>query len=63
MKNWRPINLLNVAYKMISKEIILRVNLVFEQIISPEQTQFQDASYIARIQDIIDYSDQEHLPA
>lgn len=67
LKNWRPITLLNVDYKMISKTITSRLKLVLEQIISPEQScsvPGRDiAENIASIRDVIDYSEQEHLPA
>ena len=38
LKNWRPISLLNVDYKIISKVLTLRLSKVLEFIVSPDQT-------------------------
>ena len=37
MKNWRPISLLNVDYKICSKVLSLRLSRVLEFIIDPDQ--------------------------
>lgn len=38
LKNWRPISLLNVDYKICSKAITLRLSKVLDSIIDPDQT-------------------------
>ena len=38
LKNWRPISLLNVDYKICSKVLSIRLSQVLENIISPDQT-------------------------
>ena len=38
LKNWRPISLLNVDYKICSKAFSLRLSKVLESIIDPDQT-------------------------
>ena len=38
LKNWRPISLLNVDYKIISKAITMRLSNVIEHIVHPDQT-------------------------
>ena len=59
LKNWRPISLLNVDYKILSKVITNRLNQIMHIIIGPEQTcgipsrQIHENLMVAR--DIIDY--------
>ena len=38
LKNWRPISLLNVDYKICSKAITMRLSKVLDSIIDPDQT-------------------------
>ena len=38
LKNWRPISLLNVDYKICSKAISLRLSKVLDSIVDPDQT-------------------------
>ena len=38
LKNWRPISLLNVDYKICSKALSLRLSKVLDSIVSPDQT-------------------------
>ena len=38
LKNWRPISLLNVDYKICSKAICVRLSKVLEFIVDPDQT-------------------------
>lgn len=67
LKNWRPITLLNVDYKIISKTLASRLKTVLESIISPEQTcsvPGRDISdNIASVRDIIHYCDEEKIQA
>lgn len=44
--NWRPITLLNVDFKILSKTIASRIQTVMNQIISPDQTGFMRGRYI-----------------
>lgn len=37
LKNWRPITLLNVDCKLFSKVLALRLSVVFEGVILPDQ--------------------------
>jgi len=67
LKNWRPITLLNVDYKIISKTLASRLKLVLEDIISTEQTcsvPGRDISdNIASVRDIIEYCYKENTLA
>lgn len=67
LKNWRPITLLNVDYKLISKTLASRLKLVLDSIISPEQTcsvPGRDiAENVASIRDVIDYVNEENISA
>lgn len=38
MKNWRPISLINVDYKICSKAISLRLSKVLDSVVDPDQT-------------------------
>jgi len=38
LKNWRPISLLNVDYKICSKAITIRLSKVLDSIVHPDQT-------------------------
>lgn len=63
LKNWRPINLLNVDYKILSRIMSNRLKSVLPHIISPEQTacviRRDIADTIVTIKDIIDISEIE----
>lgn len=67
LKNWRPITLLNVDYKIISKTLASRLKLVLDKVISKEQTcsvPGRDISdTIASIRDIIEYTKSENVSA
>lgn len=67
LKNWRPITLLNVDYKIISKTLASRLKTVLGSIISPEQTcsvPGRDISdNVASVRDIIDYCEEENIQA
>ena len=61
LKNWRPISLLNVDYKICSKAFSLRLARVLSSIISPDQTCSVPgrsiASNLALLRDTLDYID------
>ena len=61
LKNWRPISLLNVDYKLCSKVLSLRLSKVFEYIADPDQTCSVPGGKIASnlhlLRDILDYID------
>ena len=46
IKNWRPISLLNVDYKIISKALVSRVKTVLPNSISPYQTAYVENRFI-----------------
>ena len=55
LKNLRPISLLNIDYKIISKVITLRLSRVLHNIVHPERSIF---SNLFLIRDILDYIEQ-----
>ena len=67
LKNWRPITLLNVIYKIASGCIAQRLKLVLPTLISSDQTGFITGRYIGEntrlIYDLIKYTDEENIPA
>ena len=60
LKNWRPITLLNVAYKIASSCIANRIKKVLPQIISPDQCGFMSGRFagdnIRLVYDILHHS-------
>ena len=46
IKNWRPISLLNVDYKIISKALASRLKNVLPNLISPQQTEYVENRFI-----------------
>ena len=46
MKNWRPIALLNVDYKILAKVLATRLQKVISQLVSPDQTGYIKGRYI-----------------
>ena len=66
LKNWRPISLLNVDYKIIAKVIASRVKSVLPSIISEDQTGFLKDRFIGEnirtLFDLIDYTQEKRLP-
>ena len=61
IKNWRPISLLNVDYKIISKVFALRVNSLLSDFISSQQTAYVPFRCISEsgrlISDVIEMAD------
>ena len=59
LKNWRPISLLNVDYKIVSKVLSFRLCKVLDSIIDPDQTCSVPgrtiASNLHTLRDILDY--------
>ena len=66
IKNWRPISLLNVDYKIASKVLSLRVKKVLPNIIHTDQTGYVDGRQIfdsiRSIQDILEITKSQNLP-
>ena len=62
LKNWRPISLLNVDYKICSKAITLRLSKVLHVIVDPDQTCSVPgrsiSSNIIQLRDTLDYIEQ-----
>ena len=46
IQNWRPISLLNIDQKIISKALATRLQKVLPFLIGPEQTAYIDGSFI-----------------
>lgn len=61
LKNWRPISLLNVDYKICSKALSSRLSLVLEKIVTPDQTCSVPgrsiSSNLVMLRDMLDYID------
>ena len=61
IENWRPISLLNVDSKLISKTLALRLKNVLTSLISPNQTAYVKNRFISEsgrlISDILDVSE------
>ena len=66
MKNWQPISLLNVNYKISLKALSLRLSLVLEKIVTPNQTCSvlgrSMSSNLVMLRDILDYRDGTNEP-
>ena len=43
---WRPITLLNTSYKIIAKALAIRIKLVVQEIVRPEQIRFIASRFI-----------------
>ena len=65
-KNWRPISLLNVMYKLMSSIIANRLKSVLDKIISNDQKGFISGRYIGEnirtIYDILFETKQQNIP-
>ena len=66
LKNWRPISLLNVDYKICSKALSSRLSLVLEKIVTPDQTCSVPgrsiSSNLVMLRDMLDYIDRTDEP-
>lgn len=66
MKNWRPITLLNVVYKIASGCIAERIKRTLSKLISCDQTGFISGRYIGEntrfIYDLLKYTEDENIP-
>jgi len=66
VKNWRPISLLNVDYKIISKVLCTRLGTVIGEVVHLDQTcavpgrSIQDNCHLIR--NVLDYVEQKNLP-
>ena len=66
LKNWRPITLLNVIYKIASACIAERIKTTLTELISEDQTGFISGRYIGEntrlIYDILQITDEQDIP-
>ena len=66
LQNWRPITLLNVDYKIASKAIAKRIELLLPYLIHPDQTGFVKDKYIGEnirlISDVIEQTNKDNIP-
>jgi len=66
LENLRPISLLNVDYKILTKTIAKRLEKVLPKIINPDQTDYVKGRYIGEnvrlILDIMSYTDEKNVP-
>ena len=65
-KNWRPISLLNVDYKIATRAVAGRLLAVIGSVVSPDQTCGVPGRTISEnlglLRDIIEYAEMEHQP-
>ena len=66
LKNWRPISLISVVYKIISSAIANRIENVLDNLVSETQTGFVAGRFIGEnsrlIYDILHYTEKENIP-
>ena len=67
IKNWRPLTMLNVDYKIVAKAIAQRLKAHLHKVIHPDQTGFLQGRFIGenirKILDLIEYTENENIPA
>ena len=65
IQNWRPISLLNVDAKLISKVLTMRLENVIDKVIRPDQTAYIPGRFIGEsirlISDILEYTEVEQM--
>ena len=65
LKNWRPITLLNTDYKILSKVLAQRMEMVIDGLIGEDQTGFIRGRYIGQnvrtVLDIMEYCEKHNL--
>ncbi len=66
LKNWRPISLLPVDYKIVSKVLAMRVEKIIHKLINTDQSGFVKGRFIVEsvrtIQDNLDFTKQKNIP-
>ena len=66
LKNWRPVSLLNVDYKILTKVIALRLEKILPKIASSSQSGYIKGRFIGEsirlIKDVMDFTKQKELP-
>jgi hypothetical protein len=66
LKNWRPISLLNIVYKIASGVIAYIFKTVLDKLIDFDQTGFISGRYIGEnirlIYDILQYTEENEIP-
>ena len=66
LKNWRPISLLNVIYKIASGCIAERIKKILDKLISKDQTGFIKGRFIGEniriIYDVMNYTERNSIP-
>ena len=67
LKNWRPISLINVDTKILSKSLALRIKKVLSSLIHSDQTAYVKDKYIGEsvrlINDVLEFTDHEKIGA
>ena len=66
IKNWRPISLLNIDYKIMTKVLAKRMEKVIKHLIHPNQSGFIKGRFIGKsirfLDDLIKYTDIKNIP-
>ena len=67
LKNWRPISLINVDTKILSKSLALRIKKILSSLIHSDQTAYVRDRYIGEsvrlINDVLEFTDHEKIEA
>ena len=66
MSNWRPITLLNVDYKIATRALAKRLQVIMTSIINSDQTGYVKGRYIGEnvrlIEDVLRYTQKDEIP-